>query len=364
MTEEIMLDVLKAYYQKQKLIFDDDLKQLVTFAVSQSLTPYLYLVSENKIFKQLYLSSYMTQQKFIFLQNELTELFNQNEIEHYYIKGSILYKLYDDIALRTRGDIDVVIEEKNLKKVKKLLVENDYEYVCSESSHHLKYHKNNLEVEIHFGLFDIHSDYYQKYLNSFKFTKLEANYLYKINDNDHYVYCLCHFAKHLSLGTGIRLILDFYYMAKKTNIDFSYIKEEIRLLNLEVLHNNILNAIYIITNEKITDFEEKNIDFFFDYLLKSGIHGIHNLKELDENKLIVKKNKISYAFSRLFLPNKAKRQSLYPKLGQSIIFYPLILIHRTFYLFTHSIKKLFQLFNPKKKAKKNELEELYKKIGI
>ena len=64
------------------------------------------------------------QEAFYNLQNEITEIFNKNNIKHIYFKGAVLSKIYDDPAIRTRGDIDVYIDNAVFDVAKEKLLEN------------------------------------------------------------------------------------------------------------------------------------------------------------------------------------------------------------------------------------------------
>lgn len=357
-----VVKILKAYLTNDEIIDDLNADDLIIFK-EQSLLQYLYPVFKDKKYKAYYLSSFVTQQKFISIQSELTILFNTNEIPHFYVKGSVLYKLFPDIALRSRGDIDVFVAKDKIPQVMKLLKNNGYILDESDCMHHLGYNKNNLSIEVHFSLFDDYADnpYLKVFNDPFSFAVVCDKYLYELKKEYHFVYCICHFANHLKLGAGMRYILDFYYMLINWNLDYELIHKLINELQLNLLYENILNCIYTLTCKKLDDFPIKNIDFMLDYLVNSGIHGNGKNNDIQNKIFTQKRNKVKYILARLFMTNKAYRLSKYPKLGLHFYTYPLCFIHHTFYLLTHKLIKFFKLIF---KRKNKEDEQLYKRLGI
>ena len=197
------------------------------------------------------------------------------------MNGSVLSKLYDDPSVRTRGDIDLYVDIADFNKAKSLLLDNGYIIDTNgvDCTHHIGLIKNNIEVELHFNMID--SDKNKKWINlfkdPFKLSNLENESLYKLNDTYHFIYCLIHFASHLRHGAGIRYILDFYYMLSKTNIDFSLLHKEIKRLDIEVLYNNVINAIDTIIGIRYDEeVDKEDVTFFIDYMMMHGIHGHSN----------------------------------------------------------------------------------------
>lgn len=362
-----IIKLFHAYFNQEKLDNDFFTKDFLNLLKDQSLLPYLFYVSDNKNAQKYYFASAIHQETLNDLQSRLTGLFNQEQIKHLYVKGSVLNHLYDDNALRTRGDIDVLIDLKDLEKAKNIL--SNEGFTADESDvymHHIEMRKQNTIVELHFTLFNTLEDAYHKFFKApFKMSHLIDNYYYELNQEEHFVYCLCHLAKHLRIGAGIRYILDFYYMNKKWTLDYSKLHKMINKLNLMTLYQNILNTIYILTGEKqdIDIYEEKDVDFFIKYLLENGVHGLGENADFISKHYGEKKHKFKHILKTAFIIDKGYRLALYPKLGKHLIFYPLCLIHRFFYLIIHKSKKLFLFLFAKHRPNK-EKDDFYKKLGI
>lgn len=356
------LDILKCYFKNESYEIKD-FNSLAKISKEQNLCPLVYYVTKDKRFKSQYINFAVAQEEMFNLQNELTNELNKNNIKHIYFKGAVLARLYPDSALRTRGDIDIYVDYNDFSIAKDIMINLGYkEEVGQDCSHHVGLFKNGYEVELHFLLFDegslnLFTNYFKE---PFRLSKNINNFEYKLDDTYHLIYCICHFAHHLRFGAGIRYIIDFYYMLKKTNIDYQLLHNELQKLDLSKLYNNILNVIYYLTNEKLDNIEIKDVNFFIDYMLKSGIHGF---SEENNDGTIMEasrhKEKGHYFISRVFMTNKAYRISLYPKMGKHWYFYPICLIRHLFYLITHKMGAFFRfLFG------KNAKKDIYDDIGI
>ena len=354
-----IIKLLKAYVNNEKLnmdINDSDIKLLL----EQSLQTLLYPVTGNKEYKKYYISWVLKQEEFYNIQNEITNIFNSNNINHVYFKGSVLSKIYDDPSVRTRGDIDFYIDSNDFKKAKELLITNGYEPDIDnlDCMHHEAVIKNGIEIELHFRMLDSDMDKASLKLfeSPFELCDKNENNLYYFSDTYHLIYCIIHFGRHLRHGAGLRYVLDFYYMFLKTNIDFNLLHNKINELNLNVLYSNIINAIrYIFDKDFDNSIETKDIKFFIDYMLQYGIHGNSNN---DTSMNAAHNNKLKYFFVRVFLTNNAYRRTRYPILYHWY-FYPICLIKHWIFLITHKLGAFFKFIFGKNKNKK-----LYKDLGI
>ncbi|MBQ7641094.1 MAG: nucleotidyltransferase family protein [Acholeplasmatales bacterium] len=352
--------LLKAYVNKEKINMDinnSDIKLLL----EQSLQTLLYPVFQDKKYKSYYVSWVLKQESFYKLQEEITNVFNNNNINHVYFKGSVLSKLYDDPSVRTRGDIDLYVSPLDINKAKEVLLNNGYipDTESIDCMHHYSFKKNDIEIELHFNMLDPDCDkeWINLFDNPFVLSDKTNGFLYEYKPTYHLLYCIIHFAHHLRHGAGIRYLIDFYYMFKKTNIDFKLLHEKLNECKLNILYKNIINALRMIFD---IDFDDniinEDVTFFIDYLLSYGIHG-HSNNETSV-QASVHKNKFTYFISRVFLLNTPYRKARYPKLYHWYL-YPICLIKHWLFLITHKLGSFFKfLFG------KNKNKDLYKKLGV
>lgn len=356
----MLVEVLKKYLNKETINASYD-EALLKVSLEQSLQTILYPVFELEEYKKYYISWAIKQEMFYSLQNEITSIFNKNQIKHVYFKGSVVSKYYDDPSVRTRGDIDLYVSLEDFHKAEDVLKENGYlvDTTVLDCSHHTSFKKNNIEIELHFNMFD--SDVKKSWIKLFKepfmLCDVSNEYLYEYKDTYHFIYSILHFAHHLRHGAGIRYMLDFYYMLKKTNIDFEILHKLVDELDIKVLYENIINTLYYLSGIKFDDVSEYDIKFFIDYMMSYGIHGHSN----NDTSVMasVHENKIKYAFNRIFLINKNYRRTRYRILGAHWYLYPLCLIKHWIYLVTHKMGSFFKFLFGKNKNKK-----LYKKLGV
>lgn len=360
-----ILQILQAYYQGKTYSFKGSVSEEIKKMNEQSLAGYLYFVY-GQPFEQVYLGCTLIQEKFHHLESMITEWFNSYEIKHLFIKGAILSKLYPDEALRLRGDIDVVVCPEDYFRAQKLLQEKGFLYL-DDCGHHTEYQYEHLLVELHQSLFEEQDIFYKYFQDVFAHAKQQASYLYTLDPTYHYLYCLAHLNKHLATGEGIRYILDFYHMLQKWDLGLE-LAEEVKKLNLEQLHQSVQGAIYIITNQFfIKDYDVKGGKDLIDHMLKKGVHA----KNEDVSKAAVSyqfflfsnQSKFKFLFETLFLANKEHRKRIYPKLSKYWILYPVLFLHRFFYLTIFKMPNLIKiLFSNKKKVEKERSEQ--KSIGI
>ena len=353
-------ELLKAYVNKEKLNIELN-ESDVRLLTEQSLQTLIYPVTSDSKYKKYYISWVLKQESFYNIQEEITNIFNDNNINHVYFKGSILSKIYDDPSVRTRGDIDLYIDSNDFAKAKELLVSNGYKLDTDnlDCMHHEAVIKNGIEVELHFRMLDSDMDKsaLKLFESPFKLCDRNENNLYYFESTYHLIYCILHFARHLRHGAGLRYILDCYYMFLKTNIDFDLLHNKINELDLNVIYSNIINAIRTIFDKDFDNsIESKDVSFFIDYMMQYGIHGNAN----NETTIMSShNNKFNYFIVRVFLTNRAYRRTRYPKLGNHWYLYPICLLKHWIFLITHKLGSFFKfLFG------KNKNKELYKKLGV
>ena len=352
-------ELLKAYVNNEKYNIEIN-ESDIRFLIEQSLQTLLYPVTQNKEYKKYYISWVLKQEQFFNLQEELTTLFNYNDISHIYFKGSVLSNLYDDSSVRTRGDIDLYVNPNDLDKAKTLLIENGFILEPNDCMHHLGFKKNDIEVEVHFNMFDsaVDKTWLKMFSNPFDLSNKVDNCKYEFTPTYHLIYCIMHFADHLRQGAGLRYLLDFIYMYKKTNIDFDLLHNSLKECNLIRLYSNIINAIrQIFDLDFDKSIKKEDVAFFIDYMKLYGIHGnSHNETTMNASR---HKHKFRYALSRIFITDKNYRLMRFPHMGKHWYLYPICLLCHWFYLITHKIGAFFRLLFGKNKNKK-----IYKQLGI
>ncbi len=360
-----ILQILQAYYQNKTYSFTGSVSEEIKKMNQQSLAGYLYFVY-GQPFEQVYLGCTLMQEKFHHLEEKISSLFVSHQIKHLFIKGAVLSKLYPDEALRLRGDIDVVVCPEEYSFAQKLLKEQGFQFI-EECGHHTEYLYEQLVVELHLSLFEEQDIFYTYFENVFEHATQQNSYLYEMDHTFHYLYCLAHLNKHLATGEGIRYILDFFHMCQKWELD-AELEEEVKKLNLEQLHHSVHGAIHIITQQSfIKHYDLRGGKKLIDAMMKKGVHA----KNEDVSKATVSyqfflfsnQSKFKFLLETLFLFNKEHRKRIYPRLSKCWLFYPILFLHRFFYLTIFKLPNLLKiLFSNKKKVEKERKEQ--EQIGI
>ncbi len=261
---------------------------------------------------------------------ELAEIFAQNQIKHCFLKGTKVSRYYDNPDMRFMLDMDVLVQKDKAPKAAELLVERGYKYDNYEDDKDAGYVKKPfLNFELHKELkydYDKGYDYYKGALE--RMVAEENGYSMNMTDEDFYVYILSHTAHHFeSAGTGIKSIVDHYYLNKKLK----------PLCNAVVLQK-ALEETGLLQFSKCMD---RLSDFWFsdgeydeavkeaaDYIILSGVFGNQTnyyLSGIIKGDYSSKKS--SYFFARLFLPYKLMKKR-YPILKKLPVLLPFMWLIR------------------------------------
>ena len=93
-------------------------------------TKYINLIEDElkKYLKGIYNINFNRNKKLLNEIEQISKFLTKNEIKHVFLKGSalIIGEYYSDIGERMINDIDILVEEKNIKKAERLMKEFSY----------------------------------------------------------------------------------------------------------------------------------------------------------------------------------------------------------------------------------------------
>lgn len=162
-------------------------------------------------------------------------LFEQTKVIFIPLKGAVIRDLYPQPWMRSSCDIDILINESDLKSTVNMLVEQSGFRLKAESKHDVVLvSEEGICLELHFRLIgDEKSPLYSDVLNNVWESAVpvsEGSYRYRFSDEVFYYYHILHMAKHFRLGgCGIRPFLDLWLINHSESFDVS--KKDI-LLNV------------------------------------------------------------------------------------------------------------------------------------
>lgn len=249
----------------------------------------------------------------------------QNKITYIPLKGIKIAQYYPKPGMRFMCDNDILygyvdqMEDGTYQICRKNAIE-DARNVVSDIMRDRGYTLERFEgldfscqkkplfnFEMHRGLFKQSTPYYEYYKNPWKrsFPVKEGEYEFQFSKEDEYIYILCHTHKHFSsAGCGIRSLVDEYVICKNTSLNWDYIHDELKILNLDEFEQQFRNtAIHAFDPDEKMNAQDYDL---IDYMLGSGTYGRFDQNVTNQLDKIYDKNhsfkaKILYLHKRIWL---------------------------------------------------------------
>lgn len=382
MTNKQLLKIISKALKNEKYTQKaTDEKELLIQADTNGLLPLLFfgitkdvLTDKNyqKLKKRFFAGVYNDNNQKIIIK-KINNIFNQNNIDHIFLKGTHLKEIYQESYLRPMGDIDLIIKKDKINASRVLFKENNFKNYSRNAEHDV-YLNNDYFVEVHREIYaKTDSKDENSLLRPWDFAVKDEKHRYRFDYAFEGVYLIHHLKKHvLSSGIGLRSILDI-------SIFFNYYEKEIkRDLLEELLNENELNVFFqtiLYINKKAFDIDSNFLDKNFklnnkdyqeilDYMMVSGIHGKAGNINLMAPR-VAKKGKVK-TFFRLVFPKWEDMKENYSWLKYLPFLLPLAYLIRgfQFLLFKtkYTFKKLKNIRKSKEEAK--ELDQTFKKMGL
>ena len=178
----------------------------------------------------------------------LSKEFTVRGIAHMPVKGYYLRKLYPVPELRTFGDIDLLIHREDRQKVHELMLSLGYS-VKQNWEPTYSYIKGAEYYEIHTNLMDGNLDNradLQAYFDAaWRYAEPDDGLRYRPASDFHFIYTVCHLAKHLyGGGAGLRMYLDIalYMKNESARLNMENIEREMAALQLTGFFHTLMNA--------------------------------------------------------------------------------------------------------------------------
>ena len=357
---EFVIKLMRSALTNENFDINVDLKnkELLMLLKEQTFLPMLYYVSKIDSLKPYYLSSCLFHEELNKIKKNIKSIFDHNQIDHIFLKGSSTKDLYENENIRLLGDIDVLIKEKDLKNAINLLKEKGFKY-GERCSHHVSFHYGRIEVELHFAIIEKNIRISKYLTKPFDNCYLIDNHTYQLNPEYNLVFVIAHYMKHLRGGSGLRNFCDIYLLINKYNINLDNVRKIFKKYKYETFFDTLLTCLNIIFNYNKYPFTyNKSAEDLITYSLYSGIHGFGK-----KNNFIINKqqahsnNKFVYLLKTLFVPVK-QLFDFYPW-TKSIILIPFGYIARFFHLIFKRRKQLKTVLNSKQRN-----NQLFKNIGL
>ena len=231
---------------------------LIPAAKLQNLLPVLaYMNKKRHLFSDENTNAALNRQlrQTIFLHNqryaafeELSKALSDAGIDHLPVKGWYLRSLYEVPELRTFGDIDVLIRKEDRQRAHALMLARGYD-VKTDWEPTYAYQRGTELYELHTNLMDAslddRSDLPAYFADAWRHARLVSGRCFEPEAEFHFLYTLCHLAKHLYTGgAGLRMYLDaalFVHRCGK-GMDWTAIRREMEALKLGDFLDTVLTC--------------------------------------------------------------------------------------------------------------------------
>lgn len=265
-------------------------KELIKIIIENGLTGILYETISDQLkddifsayFKKSYMQYIAKDIKQRLVISRLNQLFEQNQIQHIFLKGSHLKSFYPKSYMRAMGDIDVLVQTHKFKTAKKILKDHGYRLISKYYYHDTYESEEGIQIELHpFIEHEFKNTYGDFFSYPFDYVMPSKTYQKQFTPAFEAVYLLYHLDKHIHHGgIGLRSILDIYIFLLKQNMDektlYQYLKQTNLLRFYEIIvniHNQYLtNKVNIKSETNLVLNDDDYMELLL-YFMKSGIHG-------------------------------------------------------------------------------------------
>ncbi len=255
--------------------------------------------------------------------------FEENDVKFMPLKGYHLKNLYPSPDYRYTSDFDILIDKKELNKIRGLYEKLGLKVERFDEHHDIVYFENTKTIfELHKMLFVGKLDEYFKV--GFEKAHLKSGYksFYELNPEDFYMTLLGHSAYHFahSGGVGIRHLTDIFVYKKTYKLDYEYLDCELKKSGLYEFKNEFENLVDVLFNGKESD---EFTDNLISHVLSSSVLANEEKKNAGDVASYGEKGKMQALF-RLVFPKKENMQFTYPVLKKCGVLLPLFYVVRWF----------------------------------
>ena len=334
-----LLDTLKKHLLSQTSDAPDNLNWQLLFDVSEQhqVSGIMYAQCKNPLFQHAYygaIAAYLKRKEALML---LEKALRDNEIYHFLIKGSIVAEYYPVPALRTMGDVDIVVHPEDRERVKEILCELGFRMKGTLGIYEWHFCYGNLLFELHDRLVydqvaneDIHKAFFN---DCWKYVKDGV-----VDPSFHFLFLLFHLRKHfINMGVGFRQFMDVAVMVRE-ELNWPWIEMKLRELELWAFSEKVLNEVWfgVAPPLGIESVDQSFIEEATELILRNGVFGFNNKENKHNNAVNIVKSdgscftaRCRHVFHDVFYPYSDMIQMpQYSYLKNRKVLLPLAWVHR------------------------------------
>jgi hypothetical protein len=301
---------------------------------------------------------------------KVIDVLEKSGVKYMPLKGYYLKPLYFESAMRYASDCDILIDVKELGKVREVLINLGLKIKKQDEHHDVFYFpESSSAFEIHKLLF---VGGFEKYFGE-GFYRAEPSEikggLYKLSDEDFYMTLIAHTAYHFlhSAGFGLRHLTDLYLFRNSKSLNYEYLNSELKKIGLEKFNEELVKLInFFFEDGKREEFTIK----LAKHVLNSKVLENTEKKTATEIVLNSKLNEKSGAkrrtILRILFPKKKSMQFSYPVLKKAVFLLPVFYVVRWFEVLIFRPKNVKRLKRVKCVEDREifEVSEMHKSLGL
>lgn len=218
-------------------------------------------------------------------QDELCQLFDAHDIKVVVVKGTAAAIYYPQPALRTMGDIDLVVLPEHYSRAKEVLLEAGYQLSGAEADRHIAFKKDGVMIELHhrFSCEDLDiEDFVQSGIQNAERGTVEGHAFPMLPRLANGLVLLAHMRSHIRVGLGLRQMIDWMMYVERELDDAFWASEfqaaaKAKKLDVLAITATRLCQKYLGLPERITwcaEADEALCKVLLESLLASGNFGV------------------------------------------------------------------------------------------
>ena len=267
---------------------------------------------------------------------EVCEVLEEEKISFLPLKGSIMRSYYPEPWMRTSCDVDILIQERDLKRISDVLSSRLSFTVAEVGKNDANFYApSGVHFEFRYRLSGLTEQAQEVVSRIWLFAKTRGGVQLFLSDEMFYFYHIEHMAEHFSSsGCGVRFFLDVWILNNNLKIDRKILDEHLKDAGIDRFEKAVQDVVrYWFEDGEKTDI----VDKVECYVLRAGLYGLMENRVVSHQRR--KGGKTRYLLSRIFIPYDQMKYK-YPKLQKWSILYPFYIVKRCFLLFNKDKRKL------------------------
>lgn len=265
----------------EEIIFKHDISPIIYKALGKEATSRLKTNCMG-------LNLYTKKQRELYLL--IIDKIYKNNIDIIVFKGIIMQQYYPINLMRTMGDLDFIIKEKDYANIKEILEQFNFIIIKQDPQHITFKNSQNISIEVHFKLIDnkkMNNKFkvFENFWEKTRIINIEGIQIRTLNTEETLAYLLLHLLNHkYGAGFGLRQLCDLVVFLEKEKISINTLKkiaDKIHVVNFtEVILqicNDLLDYRYNYDNTKIV---QKYKYLMIKDIISGGVHGLNDKKNV------------------------------------------------------------------------------------